>query len=163
MMNHHYTFIGAIGLAILVGFIGTLAAALYTFVIGLAGAPAALLTAAMMERKRRAPNQVPPLGIVITVASQLYVSLVFVAFVVVSIRSLLGTTSGIASWLVWLVAWWVASAPTSFAMRDAARVEVKNVQHWSMALTSPLTKVAFWLFVLLPSSMELGWGWVPHF
>ena len=69
---------GALGYAILLGFGGTIAAALWTFALGFGGAPGALLTAAAMRRK--GTNLIPTWGLLVTVAGQLYVSLTFSAF-----------------------------------------------------------------------------------
>ena len=72
------SFLRLIGVAILLGFAGTLAAALWTFVIGIAGAPGALLTA--FGEKKKSP--VVLVGLMVTIISQSYVAIAFVAFVV---------------------------------------------------------------------------------
>jgi hypothetical protein len=151
----------AIGYAILLAFGGTLAAALWTFVVGLAGTPGALLTAAAM--RRTGPTAIPTWGLFVTVAGQLYGSLVFTAFVLQTTSSVVADSAGFGKWVVWLVTFFVASAPAFIALKDAARAEVKNVQHVATTLTAPLTAIGFIVFLVAPRTLDAGWGWVPHF
>ena len=151
----------AIGYAILLGFGGAFAAALWTFVVGFAGAPGALLTARAMRRSRT--TAIPTWGVFATVAGQLYASLVFTAFVLETTASVLAHSAGFGKWVAWLVAFFVASAPAFIALKDAARAEAKNVQHVATTLTAPLTAIGFFLFLFAPSIREAAWGWVPHF
>lgn len=151
----------AIGYAILLGFAGTFAAALWTFVIGLAGAPGALLTAAAM--RRIATSVIPIWGLLLTVAGQLYASLAFTAFILGTSSSVLANTTGFGKWVAWVVTFCVASAPALIALKDAARAEAKNVQHAATTLTAPLATVGFLVFLFAPRIRALAWGWIPHF
>lgn len=152
-----------IGYTILLIFGGTLAAALWTFVVGVAGAPGALLTAAAMRRS--GATAIPTWGFVATVAGQLYASLAFTAFVIQMTSAVLADTHVhvFGKSVAWLVTFLVACAPASIALKDAAGAEVKNVQHTATTLTAPLTAVGFFLFLLVPSTLEAGWGWVPRY
>jgi hypothetical protein len=158
---NHGAFMGALGFAILLGFGGIFAAAIYTFVVGLAGAPGALLSAAAV--KRSPDGAIPVWGLLLTVAGQLYAALVFVALVTNFVEAHLSGTTGIGKWVAWIVAFFVAVAPTVIALKDAARVEQRNVQHHATTLTAPLTAVGFFVFQFFPSLMNTGWGWVPRF
>ena len=152
---------GAIGDIIFLALGGTLLAALFTFVLGFAGAPGAFLTALAM---RRTGSQVTPLwGLLLTVAGQLYASLAFVAFIIQTTSSRLAGVAGFGTWIAWTVTFLVACAPALIALKDAARADVKTVQHDATAFTAPLTALGFLVFVLAPGVLRAGWGWIPHF
>jgi hypothetical protein len=153
--------LGHIGLAVLILFVGTLAAALYTFALSLGGMPGFFVTEGATGRSDSGTASV--FGLLLTVLGQTYVSLVFVAFVVLSTRSLLGDSSGLGRWLVWAAALWVAGAPTWMALKEAARTEVRTVQHAALTFTAPLSTLGFFLFAFVPKAVSWGWGWVPHF
>jgi hypothetical protein len=150
-----------IGYTILLAFGGTLAAALWTYVVGVAGAPGALLTAAAMRRS--GATAIPTWGLLATVAGQLYASLAFTAFVIQMTSAVLADTHVFSNSVAWIVTFLVACAPASIALKDAARAEVKNVQHGATTLTAPLTAVGFFLFLLVPGTLEAGWSWVPRY
>ncbi len=152
---------GAVGYTILLAFGGTLSAALFTFVVGLAGAPGAFLTHSAMRRTRSLV--VPPWGLLLTVAGQLYASLAFVAFIIQTSSSRLAGVAGFGTWIAWTVTFLVACAPAFIALKNAARVEVRKVQHSATTFTAPLTALGFFVFVFAPGVLRVGWGWVPHF
>jgi len=150
-----------IGFAILFGFGGIFAAAVYTFVIGFAGAPGALLSSAAVKRSR--DGITPVWGLFLTLAGQLYASLVFVTLVIHFVEARLSSAIGMGKWVAWSVAFFVAVAPSAIALKDAVRAERRNVQHSATTLTAPLTAIGFFLFKLFPVIMNAGWGWVPMF
>ena len=154
---------GLFGAVLLMGLGGSVVGRMWTFVIGLGGMPGVALTfKAAMETK---PDEQLPLTIpalLITVLGQLYVALVWVAFVVESTRSLGAEYAGVGKWLLWTVAFWAASVPTMGAVRSAARTERKGVQHVATTLTLPLAAIGLLLFIFLPVVLEVAWGWVPH-
>lgn len=166
-----FSSIGLIGVAILLAFLGMLAAALYAmFALGVAGLPGALLSEAL-SRKSEQPK-IPILGWLLTLLGQSYVSLAFVVLVVMSVRSVIGETTGIGKWILWFVAFCVAVAPAWMALRDATAKRNQGyeglsvgriVPHYAMAFTAPLTMIGFFLFALFPSLTSWGWGWIPHF
>lgn len=150
-----------IGFAVLFGFGGIIAAVFYTFVVGFAGVPGALLSSA--ATKRSGGEATPVWGIFLTVAGQLYASLVFVALVIHFVEARLSGAAKFGKWLVWGVAFFVAVAPAMLAIKDAARAERRNIQHSATAFTAPITVIGFFLFKLCPAIMNAGWGWVPKF
>ena len=152
---------GPLVFAVLLGFGGILGAVFYTFIVGFAGAPGTMLSAAAAKRS---PDDITPVwGLFLTVAGQLYTSLVFVTLVIYIVEPRLIETTGLGKWLVWVVAFLVAIAPPVIAVRDAVRAERRNVQHYAIILTTPLTAIGFFLFRLVPAVMNAGWGWVPQF
>ena len=130
-----------IGLTLLFGFGGFIAAVFYTFVIGFAGTPGALLSIA--AAKRSSEGVTPIWGLLLTVAGQLYASMFFVALVIHFVEARLNSATGFGKWTVWIIAFSVAVAPPAFALRDAARAERRNVQHEAIVFTAPLTALAF--------------------
>jgi hypothetical protein len=150
-----------IGFALILGFGGVVAAVFWTYIIGFAGIPGTLLSSAAA---RRSTHGITPLwGLFLTVAGQLYVSLVFVAIVIHFVDTRLSGAAGFGKWVAWAVAFCVAVAPPAMALRDATRAERRNVQHSATTFTAPLTAIGFFLFKLLPAIMNAGWGWVPQF
>lgn len=148
-----------IGFAILLGFGGFLAAAFYTYVIGFAGMPGALLSSA--ATKRSSEGITPIWGLLLTMAGQLYASMAFVTLVIHFIEARLGSATGFGKWIVWIIAFSVAVAPTAIALKDAARTQQRNIQHSAIVLTGPLTVLGFFLFKFFPWLMNTGWGWIP--
>lgn len=144
-----------IGFAVLFGIGGIVAAVFYTFVIGFAGVPGALLSS---NAAKRSSDGVTPLwGILVTVAGQLYASLVFVALVIQFIESRIAETTGFGKWAVWGVSFFVAVAPPVIAVKDATRPERRNVQHTAATLTAPLTIIRILPLHIVPGNYE---SWV---
>jgi hypothetical protein len=150
----------AFGYAILLAMIGTLTGALWTFAVGLGGAPGAMLTELALQRKGN--RLIPTWGLVLTVLGQAYVALAFVAFVLQTSQSRLAGQSGFGVWVAWIITFFVATAPATIALKDAAR-EQRNVQHGATVFTVPLVTLGFFVFLFAPTIMHAGWGWVPHF
>ena len=149
----------SLGFALLLGLGGILVAAIYTFVIGLAGSPGAMLSAA--AAKRSPEGITPSWGFFLTLVGQLYASLVFVALVIQFVEAHLTGITGFGRWAVWIVAFFIAVAPAGIALKDAARVQRRNVQHYAMTLTVPLTVIGFFVFRFFPavmSSLEIKSG-----
>lgn len=148
-----------IGFTLLFGFGGIFAAVFYTFVIGFAGVPGALLSSA--AAKHSGEGVTPVWGLLLTVAGQLYASMVFVILVIHFVEARLSSATGFGKWIAWGIAFFVAVAPPAIALKDAARVERRNVQHVAMTFTAPLTALGFFLFKFFPVLMDAGWGWIP--
>lgn len=150
-----------IGLAVLLGAGGVFIAALYTFVIGFAGIPGALLSSSAAKRSREGTT--PVWGLLLTVGGQLYASMAFVALVIHFVEVRINGSTGPGKWAVWFVAFFVSIAPAAIALKDAARAHPRNIQHMATTFTAPLTAIGFFLFLLLPAIMNAGWGWLPNF
>jgi hypothetical protein len=148
--------VNAIGFALLLGVGGTFVGALWTFAVGIGGAPG-------LAMERRHTNLIPTWGLVLTVAGQLYVALCFVAFVVALTRHHLAGQSGFGTWVAWAAAWFVSSVTVWAALKDAAQAEVRNVQHGGAVFTALFAEIGFFPFVFAPGTMSPLWGWVPRF
>lgn len=149
----------AFAYAILLAILGTLVAALWTFAVGLGGAPGGMLTELALRRQEE--RLIPTWGLVLTVLGQTYVALAFVAFTLQTTQSRLAGQSGFGVQVAWLVTFFVAIAPATIALRDAAR-ERRKVQHGATVFTAPLVALGFFVFLFAPNVMHAGWGWVPH-
>jgi len=165
-----FSSVGLIGVAILLAFIGMLAACFYAFVLGIVGIPGALLTKTISRNSQE--RQISILGLFVTIAGQTYASLAFVVLIVLSVRSWIGETSGIGKWVLWLVAFFVSIAPGWMALKDSAAKRRENfeglspagiVPHYAITFTTPLTIIGFFIFAFFPYLTSWGWGWVPHF
>lgn len=151
----------SIGFAILLGMGGTIVGALWTFAVGIGGAPGAMLTAWYMGARKS--ESTPIWGLIFTVTGQLYVSLAFIACVVLTARNHLDTEVGFGKWIAWFVAFFVATVPAMAALKDSAQKSEPNVQHDASAFSSALSTIGFFVFVFRPSTVPALWGWVPTF
>ncbi len=147
--------------ALLFGTLGFFVAVIYTFVIGFAGLPGAILSAGATNRS---PDGITPIwGLLLTMAGQLYASLCLVALSIHVVEAHFRGTTVLGKWVVWSVAFFVSIAPVIMALKDAVHAERRNVQHSAMTLTAPLTVLGFFLFLFFPTIMNAGWGWIPQF
>jgi hypothetical protein len=147
-----------IGYTLVVALPGTFTAAAWTLALRVAGTPGALVA------RPRIPGisiGLRFLGLLLAVGGQLYVALVFAAFILRSAAHHLQGISGWGQWLPWTVCFVVATAPPLIAMLDWARQPERATQYLAARITWPLTVLGAFLFILRPSLMRLGWGWVP--
>ncbi len=152
-------------LAILLIIGGSFFSALYTFVLGIAGAPGAILTHATM--RRQGTHLIPTWGLLLTLLGQVYASLAWVAAIVLFVRSSTAAHSGLGVWIVWFAAFLIAIGPASFALKEAASVhrekpQAFTVQHGAAAFTELLTVIGFFVFAFAPNMIEIAWSWVPQ-
>ena len=147
-----------LGYALVVGLPGTFTAVAWSLVLGLAGKPGGLLSAALTALGAR------PLawfGLVVSLAAQLYVALIFTVLVIRSASHHLAGVHGAGKWIAWPVAFVVASVPPLVGVLDWGRDPGKAVQHRAIKITAPLTALGFFLFLVRPDLMRLAWDWVP--
>lgn len=150
-----------LGLALLLGMVGTWAAAMYTIVLGFAGTPGAFIG---WQVKGREPGAIRfGLSLIVTTAGQLAAALVWAAFIALTVRSWVGEANGLGKWVLWTVAFSVACAPATLALKEAAQTADKNPQHHATLFTAPLTAIGMCIMAFSPALVERWWGWVPHF
>ena len=149
--------------AVVIGIVGTLLAAFWTFVVGFAGAPGAIYAGIRTPEAEQEGRISSALGFALTVLGQLFAMLVFTVFVVESTRSLVAGLDGFFVWLPWMAAWLVAAAPGGMALKDASYKSRQTIQDVAVAFSSVLAILGFFLFAFLPQSVLWGFGWVPHF
>ena len=148
-----------LGYTLVLSLPGAFAAALWTIPLAIGGAPGAWLTGWI---RRRGPREVAAVGYGLTILGQLYVALIFTAFIVRSSGHHLATVHGPGRWLGWTVSSVIAVAPPLVAMLDWARDSGREVQHTAVRATWVLTAVSFGVFLARPELLRLGWGWVPY-
>jgi hypothetical protein len=146
------------GFAVLVAIVGTAVAALWTWVMGLAGAPGGRLS---IFGARRSLWAVTLVGAALTFLAQTYLALAFTGAVARWVRGHQLLHPLRPAWPFWLVGWYLAAAPALFAARDRAKALAHHVRPRLATATLYLAVLAFWLFVRYPGLFEWGWGWVP--
>ena len=146
-------------LAIALGVGGIFAAAIWTFVVGLMGAPGAMLHHAAEAKSNTAWLRAA--CVFLTMAGQLLGLLIFTAAVVGSTRSLVEMTDSLG-WLLWFVAFSVSGSPGWMMIKDASRAERRNAQQVATGLSVPLGNLTFFWFAFFPESADVVFGWVPH-
>jgi hypothetical protein len=147
-----------IGYTLVVALPGTFCAAAWSLALRVAAAPGALLA------RPRIPVVSPGLravGVLLSLAGQLYVALIFTAFILRSATHHLHGLSGYWRWLPWTVCFVVATAPPLIAMLDWGRQSERATQYLAARITWPLTVLGAALFIWHPAIMRLAWGWVP--
>lgn len=151
-----------VGYVLLLAFGGTLVAALWTFLLGLGGAPGALLahkpSASGRPEYRSATFFI--VGLMLCVIGQYYVSLAFSAIVTALIANLVARRPDVTRWILWTVAFFVSVAPAFYAAKDAAYQENKTIQYLATVFALPITGIGFWLFVLYRPIIA-PWKWIP--
>jgi hypothetical protein len=156
------TLIGIIAAIIAFLGIGTLAAAVVTILLGIAGAPGSMVAGAGKNAAVRGA------GLLIAVACQSYVALAFAAVIIESARPITGKTSGAWQIFLWCVAVFVASEPGAMAVKSVATKTadenpiVTRVTNQTALLTSSVNFFGSIIFAIFPSVVSWGWGWVPH-
>jgi len=152
-----------IGYVILCGFIVGVLAAVWTFVIGLGGVPGAFLAYLLRpsEKDYLRMRNFSLVGLIVCVAGQSYMALTFSALLISFTGGFLVDRPELIRWSVWVVTYCVSLLPVYFALRDAKRKDAKTTQDLATSYTQRVSLVGFWVFILIPSVMNFGWGWIP--
>lgn len=140
---------------------GTILAAVWTFLIGFAGIPGALLAHALVpDEDWRGKGSL--LGLAVCVIGQAYVALCFCALLAGFTANLLTKRPDLIGWILWLVSFFLSILPASFAGKDAAKKARKKTQDIATTFTFGIAAVGFWVFVISPTVMKAGWDWMPY-
>ncbi len=148
-----------IGWSLLILLVGMPAAALWTFIVGFAGAPGALLAAGPEGNVSRARHRA---GIVLSGLGQSYASMAFAAIVLSQAR-VLAAERDLWNWLILVVAAIVAASPAINAGKEAVRAAREgkaSVQHHATNLTLWLVTVGI-IALLIAPSVARPWAWIP--
>lgn len=141
--------------------VGLIAAALWTYVLRLAGVPGTMLTRSWMARRGAVR---PPLwATVLTAVALAYVALVFTAFIVGSAAPLVADAGGWRRAGVWAVVFVVACSPGWMLLSDTREREPTAMLEAAAPAAGLLATAGFFGFAFAPQVVRLLWGWVPHF
>jgi hypothetical protein len=148
----------SLGVAGLLGIVGTFAAVLYTVVLAFAGAPGSALTILGTRYRRQA---LVSAGALLSFLVESYLLLVFAALVVRFVDGFLVERPWAPAWPRWIVGWYLATAPVLFGGRRMPGTAARDATDTAFAFELPISALGFWAFVLWPSALEWGWGWIP--
>lgn len=144
--------------AVLLAVAGTFVAAAWTWVLGLAGAPGGRLSVAGARRGREG---MVTAGAVLTFLAQAYLALAFAAAAADLAAGWRAAHAGEPGWPVWLVGWYVGTAPALLLTRDRAKAVAHHVRARLVGATFWIVLAGFWVFVRWPALAGLGWPWLP--
>jgi hypothetical protein len=149
----------SLGVAGLLGILGTFAAVLWTVVLGVGGAPGSAL--AVLGTRYRKPTLITA-GTVISFILESYLLLVFAALVIRVVDGFLSARPAAPAWPLWLVGWYLATAPVLFGGRSTPSAAARDATDTAFAFALPVAAFGFWVFVLWRAALEWGWGWLPQ-
>jgi|GEM_PF-1362712 len=138
--------------------IGLIGIAVAILVMGLAGAPGALI----FDTGRTAGNRsLLRLGLVLAAVGQSYEAGAYAVFVVAVLRAFSVANPEVPTWPLWIAAFFHSDAGVVYAMKE--RPEQPTAQHYSLPFVSLASFVIFLLAVLVPSWLAPFYQWVPNF
>ena len=150
--------LATLGLAALFGILGTFAAVVWTLLLRAAGLPGAAIADAGTRHRQ---NAVVRSGVALTFLLDAFLLITFAALVVRTIHAILEHRVGLPAWPLWVVGWYLATAPVLFGGRHLPGAAARDASDIAFALALPLAGLAYWAFVVWPVVLEWGWGWVP--
>jgi hypothetical protein len=147
----------SLGFAALLGILGTFAAVLYTVVLAFGGAPGSALA---ILGTRYGKRGLVTAGTGLSFAVESYLLLAFAAFVIRFVDAFLAAQPSAPAWPLWIVGWYLATAPVLFGGRSVAGA-ARDTADTAFAFALPVSALGFWVFVTWRSVLEWGWGWIP--
>lgn len=152
--------LSSLGFAGLLGILGTFAAVLWTFVLVIGGAPGSALVGLGARYRKRVLIRA---GTTLTFLLDAYLLLAFAGLVTRFVAGVLLPRPTLPAWPLWLVGWYLATAPVLFSGRRARGVAARDAADTAYTLALPLAAAGFWVFVLWPELVDAGWRWLPSF
>lgn len=149
----------SLGVAALLGIVGTLAAVLWTVVLGVGGAPGSALAVLGTRFGKRA---LVLAGTFVSFLLESYLLLSFAALVIRFVDGFLAIRPAAPAWPLWIVGWYLATAPVLFGGRSTPGAAARDATDTAFAFALPVAAFGFWVFVLWPAVLEWGWGWLPE-
>ena len=148
----------SLGVAGLLGIVGTFAAVLYSVVLAFAGAPGSALT--ILGTRHQKPALVTA-GTLLSFLVESYLLLAFAALVVRFVDGFLLERPWAPAWPLWIVGWYLATAPVLFGGRRTPGAAARDAADATFAFELPISALGFWVFVVWRPVLEFGWGWIP--
>ena len=149
----------SLGVAGLLGIIGTFAAVLWTVVLGVAGRPGSALAVLGIRHGMRV---LITIGTFLSFAVESYLLLAFGGLVIRFVDGFLESRPNAPAWPLWLVGWYLATAPVLFGGRSSPGAVARDATDTAFAFALPVAGFGFWVFVLWRRVLEWGWGWLPE-
>jgi hypothetical protein len=149
----------SLGVAALLGILGTFAAVLWTVVLRIGGAPGSALAVLGTLRDRRGLVRA---GVLVSFLIESYLLLAFAGAVVRFVQGFLASRPHAPAWPLWLVGWYLATAPVLFGGREPRGPAARDATDTAFAFALPLAALGYWVFVMWPEALEWGWGWLPR-
>lgn len=149
----------SLGVAGLLGIVGTFAAVLWTVVLGIGGAPGSALAVLGTRHDKRA---LISLGTLVSFVVESYLLLAFAGLVIHFVNGFLQARPGAPAWPLWIVGWYLATAPVLFGGKSTPGAAARDATDTAYAFALPVAAFGFWVFVIWPGVLEWGWGWLPE-
>jgi hypothetical protein len=149
----------SLGVAGLLGIVGTFAAVLWTVVLGVGGAPGSALAVLGTRYRKRG---LITLGTVLSFIVESYLLLAFAGLVIRFVDGFLAARPNAPAWPLWIVGWYLATAPVLFGGHSTPGAEARDATDTAFAFALPVAAFGFWVFVIWREVLEWGWGWLPE-
>jgi len=147
-----------LGFAALIAIIGTFAGILWAGVVALSGVPGGSLVRLGTRHRRPA---VISAGSVLTAIVEFYLLLAFAGATSTFVTNLLVRRTALPAWPFWLVGWYLATTPVLFSGWNAPGTRARDERDLVSRIALPVAAVGYWIFVLWPRVLGMGWPWVP--
>src|SRR6476659_5254981 len=134
----------SLGVAALLGILGTFAAVLYAVVLAFGGAPGSVLT---ILGTRYGKRGLITTGTALSFLVESYLLLTFAAFVVRFVDAFLTPRPDAPAWPLWIVGWYLATAPVLFGGKSVPGAAARDAADTAFAFALPMAAFGFWLFV----------------
>jgi hypothetical protein len=151
--------LSSLGVAGLLGIIGTFAAVLWTFALRVSAYPGAAL---ILWGTRRDKRWLVQAGTAVVFLLEGYLLLAFAAIVIRIVQGYLLSRPDAVAWPLWLAGWYVAVAPLLFSGRDPPGASARDAADLATRAALPLVLVGYWVMLLWPVVLEAGWAWLPR-
>jgi hypothetical protein len=149
----------SLGVAGLLGIVGTFAAVLWTVVLGVGGAPGSALAVLGTRYRKRG---LITLGTFLSFVVESYLLLAFAGLVIRFVDGFLASRPNAPAWPLWIVGWYLATAPVLFGGRSTPGAAARDATDTAFAFALPVAAFGFWVFVIWRDVLEWGWGWLPE-
>lgn len=148
----------SLGIMIAAMTIGSFAIAIIILVMGLAGAPGALLYE--LGRKNNSSFLII-LGLLLAGVGQAFIICAYTVFVVSIMRFYLEGHPNIPSWPLWIAAFFQSMAAPSHALKD--RSAENTAQYMTLGCVGFAALIVFAFLVFVPESVKSIYFWVPFY
>ncbi len=135
---------------------GLIAIAIVMMIMGLAGAPGAMLFAAGQKTKNAI---LTACGFIVAALGQLYVVGAYTVYVVGLLRWFSEGRPDVPTWPLWIAAFFHSGAAPAYGMKE--RPEEPTAQHHTLGLVALLATAVFFIVAFAPNTLKPVYGWVP--